>query len=287
MVFLLLATALATALSACGHGEANAPATAAEAADVPRGAELAAGALEALDPAGSAHYVLDARLEFTREGAERGAALGDQPITLHAEGDGSRDRGTADLVLDLGESTIAARILADKRSFFVRFMDVWYGKVGAGFDPEAAREYELLTPERVREYFDDVFVGEVSDGPHVGGKATWKFEGHLNVDGLVALVEEYQGDLHETAMDQLRAFGEVTRLSFLVGKDDGLPYRQAVDLNLTHDQALKADEDPPVDSLELQLVLELSEFGKEVKFDPPERYEPLDKLVEELFAGLR
>lgn len=269
----LFAAATALVLAACGSTQtATAP----------------ANALEALEEAGSAHFVLDARLEFTAEDGGAGArsGFGDQPITLRIEADGSRDRGTADLEFDLGETMITARILADKRSFFVQFMDVWYGKIGAGFDPEAAREYELLTPERVREYFDDVFVGEVSEGPDVAGKATWKFEGHLNVDGLVALVEEYQGDLHETTMDQLRAFGEVTRLSFLVGKEDGLPYRQVVDVNLTHDQALKADEDPTLDSLDLHLVLELSQFGKEVRFDPPERYEPLDQLVAKLFASL-
>ena len=283
--FAAAASCLALILSACGS-DAVPEREGTPSGDTPAAADLAADALEALAETDSAHYVLDARLDVDPGSSETGARTGfaGGPITLHVEGDGSSERGTADVVVDFGEESLAATILADEESLFVKFMGTWYGDAHIEIDKDA-RERELVTPARVRGYFDDVFTGEVTEGPEIGGRPTWKFDGSLNVDGLIDLVQDYQGDLHETELAQLKAFGEVTRLSFLVGRDDGLPHRYEMDVDLTHNRAESLDEDPPVESLTLDLTVELSEFGEPVSFGKPKSYAPLDKLLEAFFGG--
>jgi hypothetical protein len=249
LLFTLLLTGCGSAQSGGSEGGAPAP------------ADLAADAVAALEEAGSAHYVFDAEVD--------GAG------SVHAEGDASADAFTAEGSVTFQGVTFSGEVLASRNELFVRLMERWYGETDVGLQDAAE---EAPSPDDVREYFDDLFRGSVTEGPEIDGVATWRFDGKLNPDGLADLNKRFEGDgLGEDELEQLRDAAETSRFLLDVGRDDGLPRH----LSFTTDFAGIAG----TPGGNVSMTLDLSEFGKDVSYEAPPDYRPLDQLFEELFGS--
>ena len=161
---IVLLVVLVVLAAACGSAESGS-------GDAPAPADLAADAFAALAEAGSAHYVVDLRVESVNE--DRVA-----PILLHAQGD----------------APMAGKIIVGPHALFLNFDDRWYGESGTGlamFFAALARQQEvsadLSSPEGIRSSFDRFFTGDVAAGPETDGVETWQFEGQATPDGLAEL----------------------------------------------------------------------------------------------------
>jgi hypothetical protein len=270
LLALLLLAGCGSAQSGGGGGGAPAP------------ADLAADALAALAEAGSAHYVVDA--DVTGNG-DAGFDAG-----LHVEGDASADAFTAEGTVRFPGGSFSGELLAGRDELFLNVMGQWYGDSEFGLD-EAGDESP--SPDEVRMYFDDVFAGSVSEGPEIGGAATWRFEGKLNPDGFADLTERFdEEDVTELQRDLLRTVAEHTHFVLDVGRDDSLPRHLEFSLELSQEDLAAIGDG--FDSSELDDLLDfdvhatanLSEFGKDVSYDTPQDYRPLEELFDQLFSGL-
>ena len=92
----------------------------------------------------------------------------------------------------------------------------------------------------------------------------------------------------------LELLSDASTVSFAIGKDDSLPSAIEIDIALDKSQLSKLDAlaDSPVsdrasdlDSLQLELKLSLSDWGKPVELTPPSNYESFDELLGQ-FLGI-
>jgi hypothetical protein len=287
----LTAVLSAIFLAACGSARDSAPGNA------PLPADLAGDAVSALTEAESAHYTvdLDAQLESALPVAG--------PFGVHLEGDFSQDVFTADASVTVSGATFTGRTLVGPHELYVEFMGRWFGRTDYGFEDmraeaeraggEASKLWrELETGEGVRRYFDQVLVGEVVEGPELDGAATWQFEGTLNPDGIADLLERYAyGGFPAKFRPVLERFAAGTRVTFAVGKDDRLPRRLEVRVQLDRAdfeglEGVTPEDLEEFESLDLELTMTLSEFGKDVSYEAPENFEPFENFGEALFGGV-
>lgn len=274
---LLAVAVLALLVSGCGSG------LQAGSAGNPEPARLAADGFRALQEAGSAHFVLSAEAHGNQDAAAASR------FGLHAEGNVSSETLTAEGSVSLGGLSFDGQVLATREELFLGFMGQWYGdrELGA-FDAE-----DLPSPDEVQEYFDRVFTGSVGEGPVVDGAATWRFEGKLNADGFSDLTEKFdQVDVTERERELLRVVAEKTRFVLDVGRDDRLPRHLEFHLELSAEDVAEIGDGLSSGSFDdlveydVTVTLELSEFGKDVTYEPPADYRPLDELFNQLFGGL-
>jgi len=262
----------------------------------PAPADLAGDAVQALFGAGSAHYELDG--SFAAEGEQADGFP--SPITVHFEGDFSQEAYTGDGTIGWPGGTFTAGFLLGQHSYFLNFLGRWFGNDEYGLadleqdlekeDAQAAQLYrDLQTGDGVRRYFDRVFTGEVGEGPETDGAATWEFEGQLNANGIVELVREYAGET--PSGDELEAFrrvAEAVRVTLVVGRDDRLPRRMDVSVQFDAEDFEGLDDLKELGadgSFEFAFAFVLSDFGKDVSYEPPANFEPLEKAVEGFFSG--
>jgi hypothetical protein len=262
-----------------------------EPGNAPASADLAADALAALEAAGSAHFVVDLK---------SGSADSQVPfqISLHFEGDASTDALDAEGSVSFGAGSLRGRVLVGEHDFFVQFMNQWYGEHHGLVDAlkEAKRDdngrvwNELATPEGLRRNFDQLFDGEVKEGPAVdGGSATWQFEGRLDPEGVIEFAKRFDAQPTEREEEMFARVAEATTFVFVVGQDDQLPRRLEFSVNLSAEDLkdMEASGVSRFDGAEnFTATLELSEFGKQVDIHPPADFKPLDALFENLFTGL-
>jgi hypothetical protein len=291
---LLISLCLGLALLVVGCGSTTAGPGA---GGLPAPADLAGDATETLYAAGSAHYVLDGSLE-----AEGGDGSFPTPITIHFEGDYSKEALTADGNVAFPGGTFTGGLLVGPHEIFLNLFGRWFGTREFGIadaeqdmekdDPKGAQLYrDLQTGEGVRRYFDRVFIGEVVEGPDVDGTSTWEFHGHLNADGIAELAREFGSETPSgPELEAFRKIAEDVRVTLLVGRDDSLPRRFDVHVELTpeHFEALE-QADSGFDQhgfFKVDFGLALSDFGKEVEYEAPEKFEPLEKAFEAFFSGI-
>jgi hypothetical protein len=272
--------ALAFALAGCGSA---APGS----GDAPAPADLAADAFAALAEAGSAHYVVDLRVDF---GESDGATA---PLVLHAEGDASAAAVTAEGDLDFGFGPMEGTVIIGPHDLFLEFDGKWYGESGPGlamaFAALAGQEEvsaDLSSPEGIRAGFDDFFTGEVAAGPEIGGVATWQFEGQANPEGLAQL--ENPQDLVEGDLARLETLASAIHLTLVVGQEDHLPRRIELQLELSQDERDELGDFYSGDfqgwsKNDIDAKLVLSQFGEPVSYDPPEKYGSLTTFLDNLF----
>jgi hypothetical protein len=257
--------------------------------NAPASADLAADALAALEAEGSAHFVAELK---------SGPAGSQVPfqLSLHFEGDVSRNALDAEGSVSFGAGTLKGRVLVGEHDFFIQFMDQWYGEHQGLVDvmTEAKKDHEgqvwdeLATPEGLRRNFDHLFDGEVKDGPSVDGAATWQFEGKLNAEGVLDFARRFDAEPTDRDEDMLVKVAEATKLVLVVGKDDQLPRRLELSVNLSADdlKEMQASESAALGGAEnFTATLELSEFGKKVEIHPPADFKPLDEFFAQLFSG--
>jgi hypothetical protein len=272
-------SSVALLVAGCGSAE---PAS----GDAPTPADLAADAFAALAEAGSAHFVVDLRVET--EDADRTA-----PIVLHAEGDASATAVTAEGNLDFGFGPMEGRLIIGRRDLFLEFDGKWYGESGPGlamaFAALAGQQEvsaDLSSPQGIRDSFDDFFTGEVVAGPDIDGFATWQFEGQANPEGLAQL--ENPQDLMEGDLARLETLASAIHLTLVVGQEDQLPRRIALEFKLSQDEREELGEFYSGDfqgwsrsNTDAKLVL--SRFGEPVSYDPPEEFGSLSAFLDNLF----
>jgi hypothetical protein len=281
---LLVASGCGSTVSGPGQGEPPTP------------ADLAGNATQALYEAGSAHYELDGSMEARGEDIPFPT-----PITVHFEGDYSQEAVTADGSVGFPGGNFTGGVIVGQHEFFLNLLGRWFGTREFGIadaeqemekdDPRGAELYrDLQTGEGVRRYFDRVFVGEVLEGPDADGASTWEFQGHLNADGIAGLAAELGAETPSDAeLNAFRTIAEDVRVSFLVGRDDSLPRRFDFHVELTPEdfQALE-EADGGFDeqgSLRVDFAIALSDFGKDVEYEAPAQFEPLEKAVEAFFGN--
>jgi hypothetical protein len=272
----LLPLLAALVLAGCGGAQSGG-----DGGGAPAPADLAADALAALEDAGSAHYVVDVSVEGHGTDGFDGA--------LHAEGDASLDAFTAEGTVTFEGVSLPSRLLASRDELFLQFMGQWYGDPKLGLDQA---DEEAPSPDEVRRYFDDVFTGSVGEGPDIAGVATWRFEGQLNPDGFADLTERFEDEeVTDAEREVIRAIAEHTRFVFDVGRDDSLPRHLEMSVDLADADLPKLGpgvEDSEFDDFvefDVHAEADLSEFGKDVSYEPPTDYRPLDQLFDELFGS--
>jgi hypothetical protein len=253
----------------------------------PTPSDLAADAFAALAEAGSAHYVVDLRVEF---GEGDGATA---PLVLHAEGDASATAVTAEGELDFGFGPMEGKLVVGPHDVFLEFDGKSYGESGPGlalaFAALAGQQEvsaDLSSPEGIRESFDDFFTGEVVAGPVIDGVATWQFEGLANPDGLAQL--ENAQDLLEGDRPRLETLARAIHLTLVVGQEDQLPRRVQLKLELSEDERAELGDFYSGDfqgwsKHDIDAKLVLSRFGEPVSYEPPKSYGSLNTFLENLF----
>jgi hypothetical protein len=263
----------------CGQRFERAPGNA------PPPGEMAADALAALHEAGSAHFVADMTTK------EFGDSL--PPMSVHVEGDASATAVDAEGAVSFGGVSVRGRLLADEHALFVQFMDTWYGDEEHGIADafaEAQQEHdgavweELATADGLRRNFEQLFEGEVSEGPAVDGVATWKFEGRFNADGVIDFARRFEADPSEAELEEFRLVAERSRFLLIVGQEDRLPRTIEVSVELSEED-VKRLGDTGTSPGSFEARLELSEFGKSVEIEAPADFRPFDELFEDLFGS--
>jgi hypothetical protein len=277
--FVFLA-AFAVLVAGCGSAKPGS-------GEAPTPADLAGDAFAALAAAGSAHYVIDLRVDF---GEDDGATA---PIVLHAEGDASATAVTADGNLDFGFGPMEGKLIIEPHDVFLEFDGKWYGESGPGLAMAFAAlagqkevSADLSSPEGIRNSFDDFFAGEVVAGPEIDGVATWQFEGQANPDGLAQL--ENAQDLLEGDRARLETLASAIHLTLVVGQEDHLPRRVDLKFRLSEDERAELSDFYSGDfqgwsKHDIDTKLVLSRFGESVSYDPPDDYGSLQAFLDDLF----
>jgi hypothetical protein len=279
---LVVALVLGLAVAGCGSTSAGQ-----DSGPPPASADLVADAIAALAQAGSAHYVVDLRVEF---GEDDGATA---PLVLHAEGDASATALTAEGNLDFGLGPMEGKLLVGPREHFLEYDGKWYGKSGEGLTNAFALlaqqqevSADLSSPEGIGAAFDRFFTGEVTAGPEIDGAHTWQFDGHATAAGLAEL--ENPGDVLEGDLARLERLANAVHLTVVVGREDQLPRRIDLKFELPQEERAEVDRFYAGDfqgwarnNIDAKLVL--SRFGEPVDYDPPDEYGSLDTFLDNLF----
>jgi hypothetical protein len=261
-----------------------------EAGNAPVPADLAADALAALEDAGSAHFVADLK-STPPEGL-----LEDGALTLHFEGDASKDALDAEGSVSLGFGTLRGRILVGEHDLFIQFMNQWYRDHHGLADvvEEARKEQdgkvwsELGTPEGLHRNFDLLFDGEVSEGPAIDGVATWRFEGRIDADGIITLSKRFGEPTTAEEAELIRKAADASKFVLVVGQDDHLPRKLELSVHVAPEDLGEMQNSgyANIEGAEnFTSTLVLSDFGKRVEIEAPTEFKPLDALFEELFGG--
>jgi hypothetical protein len=278
---LLALPLFALVLVACGgSSQGTSP------ANPPSTADLAGAVSAAIQKADSAHYVVDFRAEAEGETIS--------PLTLHAEGDASDTAFTAEGRASFGGTSFAGKLLAGEHEVFLNLMGAWYGsrdfgladakdEVDTGDDPQAQLWRDLQSPEWIRDHFDEILTGELSEGPELDAVATWQFDGRLNPDGIAALAKQYGAppftDKEREAFDKV---AEALHVRVAIGREDRLPRALNLTLHLSKEDVRGLEEElDSLGELDIRLHLELSDYGKDVSYDAPGDFRPF----EEFFSG--
>ena len=277
----VFALGLVLAGSGCGQrfddlGARNAPAP----------ADLAADALKALEDAGSAHVVVEAK-----SSAYAGAS--DFELGLHFEGDVARNAVVGDGEITFPGATLGARLLLGEHDVYIRFMGTWYhGETGIADAYSTAEEHaqelleSLTTVTGLRSNFGELVEGEVTAGPEIDGFETWKFDGHFRADAFAELTEKYDRvKLTEHDRALLDRVAAAMHIVIVAGRDDHLP--RQIRFSITPPVGLRFDADSLQggNSATMSVTIELSRYGTDVSFDAPQDVRPLDELAGRIFGG--
>lgn len=290
---LLVLLVLALVASGCGAGadsDSGAPGegTSSEAPDVSRlvSESFAAAANR------SAHYVVDATLTLETDGNAdpQLAAFAQSPMTLHIEGDSSDKAVTADGSVSFMGQTFTASLLAGEHEVYVNFLGSWYGQKDVGLADLGALEAQQSSTagsgpleEELIARLGEFFTGDVSEGPPTDGVETWQVDGRLSSDGILKLADEYGagalGAEERKVVDQII---NALTLAVVVGREDMLPRHFELGFSLSADDfagfGVTQEQMDGLESLNLELTADMSDYGKTVSIQAPAQYQPIEEL---------
>lgn len=264
-------------------------------AGAPAAGALLADSLDALARQGDPSVRFKLRVEAKPEvgdGAGPAAFLLGGKLSLELEGAASTDALAASGKVTFGGQSREGELRATRAGVWVRAGGDWYGSdgtsAGSGLRldlPPAAerariRAALLAAGERLVD-------GPVRAGPEVGGDATWQIEGRLDPEAAAEIARLVGRPLGAAELGALRREARDTRIAYAVGREDHLPRRLVVELAVSRDDLSGIDGAAglPVKRLELKIELELRDWGKPVRVEPPARFRSLQDLIGSLLFG--
>lgn len=295
-VLFALASLLALAVLAAGCGGAEEP---------PSPSALvidSARALRAQDPA---RFRFDARARADEIVPAPGAGADirqftDTPASVGLSGVFSPEAIEAKGSASFAGQTFTADALAGARELYVRFLGSWYGTKELGLQ-QLRQQVEQQggkstgqafdeTIANIERYGDEVFEGEVREGPELAGDATWQTEGTLNVDGLGKIARQQGKQVTPEDREVLEKVAQGTRLTYVVGQEDKLPRRLRLSFDLRPAELAEAarenEEDlKQVERARASFTVNMSDWGQPVEIRPPANFQPLEQLAQRFLGG--
>jgi hypothetical protein len=125
--------------------------------------------------------------------------------------------------------------------------------------------------------------GTVEAGPKLDGVETWRLDGKLTRGGARLLAKTVLGYPSSGAQ---QAIARSSRIEVDVGRKDKLPRRVIVDFDFDRDAiAVIGRGQLPLESVTSRLMLDLSEWGKDISVSAPEHARPFDDFLRETGFG--
>ena len=193
---------------------------------------------------------------------------------------------------------LAGELRMSGKELYINFGGAWYGlkdtkAKGSGLTIDtSAKQLTGSLSDLLRSGLDV----KVAEGPTVDGVATWSLTGSFDPAEL-AKVTRKSGLQTGSAVDLTQLAGK-TDVTLLIGRDDVLPRRIEIvstlgpkDLAAAKSSSggllpLPAAGTRGLKSKTINVIVNLSRFGKAVSFERPLSVKPLDKLFEALLGGL-
>jgi hypothetical protein len=282
-----LAAAGALAVAGCGSDDDGNAENAAQSGPAPSAGQLFADSFRAAEGRRSASF----RMDMTARGSATDPQLQQfltEPLGLNLQG--AAGRGAVDMTGRVSfrgrDNDVAVR--ADDRQSFVQVGGTWYGP-GDGIDSaqERAGNDRAQTEEAIRvlrERGGDVISGQVR-AAEIDGQPVWQIQGNLNADGIIRAAQEEGDPLDEDQQRGLRAIAPLVNVTYAANQRDRLPRRFRVRFRVTRAQiqALQAiqgedAEDIPVNDLDVNMGLDMTEWDRQVSIEAPANPTPIDQL---------
>lgn len=284
---LLALAALCAALTGCADdGERSLGGAA------PSEGRIVADAVRALARLGepSVRYRLNVRAKATATGDDGPfKRLAEEPVDIELEGGFSPGVIlAAGKVRILGEDR-RGELRAGQDSLYLRIDDTWY--YGG---PQERLSTSFVGPERgkadrlaaaLEAAGNGLVDGEASAGPEIDGAPTWQIEGRVDPDAAAAIARAAGESLDGRELDVARNALAAARITFAAGRSDHLPRLLEVQLEIDREQLGFLGEDIPLERVELELRVELSDWGSPVEFERPAGARPFDELLGGLLLG--
>jgi len=219
----------------------------------------------------------------------------EKPIKVDISGKGGPKAVDISGKVNLRGQDYQLAVKADEQQSFIQFMNTWYGPdkgitsttQSTGTDPAELKQALL----KVRQYANDVLKGEVTEGDEVDGQKTWKFTGGLNPDGIVKVAEAEGEPMSADDQAGLRAIAPLIKLNFSTGQEDGLFREIGMSFKLTEQQikilnSSSGSSDVPLKALSVDMTIELSDYGTDVKIEAPANPQPTKALGGALLGAM-
>lgn len=278
-----LLAAAAAALAGCGSDGlpgGQAP---------PSAGALVADSLEALARQHDASARFELRAEGKPELSGPAALLLGERLSVEVEGVASATAFTATGKVEAAGKSFEGEVRAGD-GFYLRVGDDWYGTPDGGPGTFAIRAPAGVEPARLasalRQAGDGLVDGDVEPGPEVGGDDTWQLKGTLNPEAVVEIGRLIGAPLSAEDEASLRSQAQKVRFEYAIGRGDHLPRRIALSGALgSADLPAGVRGQLPLEALELEIELKLSDWGTPVQAQAPESYTGFEALLGSFFAS--
>lgn len=255
----------------------------------PSAGALVADSLEALAGQHDASARFELRAEGKPELSGPAALLVGDRLSVEVEGVASATAFAASGKVEAAGESFEGEVRAGD-GFYLRVGDDWYGTPDGGPGNFTIEAPARVGPEQLatalREAGDGLVDGDVEAGPEIGGDDTWQVKGTVSPDAVVAIGRRIGAPLSAEDEASLRREAEKVHFEYAIGRDDHLPRRIALSGALASaDLPTGVLGQLPLEALELEIELELSEWGTPVQAEAPERYTSFEDLLGSFFAG--
>lgn len=280
-----LSTCLLAAAALAGCGSEGLPGG----QPAPSAGALVADSLDALARQRDASARFELRAEGKPELSGPAALMVGDRLSVEVEGVASATAFTASGKVEAAGKSFEGEVRAGD-GFYLRVGDDWYGAPDGGpgsFTVEAPAGVEPGELARaLRDAGDGLVDGDVEPGPEIGGDDTWQVKGTVNPDAVVAIGRRIGAPLSAEDEALLRGQADRVQLEYAIGRVDHLPRRIALSGALASaDMPAGVRGRLPLEALELEIELKLSDWGTPVQAEAPGRYTSFEELLGSFFMG--